>query len=336
MEEETINSDLTNLLLLIILIITIIANGIQSYFYKGNERFDWTSGVKSSEGNMIQVSTCDFNGNSYDIDKDMILDNGWEKINECENSMKETFFPDSLSIKWFSYNEKKFYKGNFALPKETILVKAAQLGILPSKKEGHITVARFITEVKQKGKLLVWLQKAGYENDSIKLLIGTYQAKETKTRWNILDDYLESDNNIDINITKKVNLVMDRYSYKLEIKLPNGYILHNSNFEFFNQKILRFNEREPKRDSILNFLPEGFYLEWGNGRKKFNTQFSFDEDEVLDVFSRESGSKLEPLILELTVNNANSDIKVMLTNSKTIFKDKYKSKNERKIIQLRN
>lgn len=331
---------LTNIILTIILIISLIANGIQAYLFKANERFDWSIGVISSKGNVVQVANCNFNGNFYNIDKDKILDDGWNEINDTENDMKEAFFPDSLSIKWFSYNEKKFYNGNFSLPKESILTKALQIGALPSNKQGYAEVLRFIAEVQPKGKVIVWIQNFDEKDNNRKLQIGTYHAKETKATWHIFDDSSETNKTSAIDISKKVDLVMERHFYKLNIKLPTGYTLNNSYFKLFNQNIWRFSERELKTALSFDFLPKEFYLEWGNGKKRFNTQFSFDEDEVLDAFRKEGNNRVKSLVLELIVNDHNNAIEVSLKNSKAnsniIFKDKYQSKNERSIIQLRN
>lgn len=79
----------------------------------------------------------------------------------------------------------------------------------------------------------------------------------------------------------------------------------------------------------------------GNGKKKFTTQFHFDEDDVLDTFRKESDNedKSKLLVLEIIINDRNDAIKVILKNTKinseVIFKDRYKSKNERSIIELR-
>jgi len=344
MKKENKDTDLTNILLGLILVVTIIANGVQIYFFKGRERFEWNIGVISSKGNIVQVSSCDFKGNYYDINKNIILDNGWDKINASKNNTTDTFFPDSLSISWFSYNEKKFYKGNFALPYETILAKSVQMGIFPSRNYTYRTdqVLRFVVEVQSKGALAVWIQNFDKENKETKLKIATYQSKEIKADWHIFDHYSETNKTLDIDISRKVALVMEKHFYKLEITLPSGYTLDNSYFELFNQNIWHFSERQLKTTPGLHFLPKEFYLRWGNGRKIFTTQFSFNEEDVLDTFRKESGigDKTDLLVLELIVNDLNDAIKVILKNTKTnsevVFKDRYKSKNERSIIQLAN
>lgn len=331
--------DFTNILLTVLLIVTVIANGVQNYFFQGRERFEWNIGVISSKENVVQVSSCNFKGNSSDINKNMILDNSWDKINNSENNTVGAFFPDSLSISWFSYNEKKFYTGNFVLPYETILKKAVQMGIFPTENSTYRNdqILCFVAEIQPKGRVAVWIQKFDENDNETKIKIGTYQTKEIKATWHIFDHYSETDKTSDIDISKKVALVMERHSYRLEIKLPDGYTLDNSYFEFFNQNIYSFSERKSKTIPVFDYLPKEFYLKWGNGKKKFMTQFSFDEEDILDNFRKESGNaKAESLVLELIVNDRNNGIKVILKNTKTnsefIFKDRYKSKNEMTIF----
>ncbi|OXB04760.1 hypothetical protein B0A81_16485 [Flavobacterium plurextorum] len=195
MKKEIIYN-LTNKLLTVILLVTIIANVFQFYNYKSYERFDWTGSVISSKGNIVQVAVCDFKGNDYHINKDKILNEGWDQINDCKENMKNSFLPDSLSITWFSYNEQKFYSGSFALPTEIILTKATQIGVLPSIKNDYDLdrVLHFIAEVQPKGKVAVWIQKSNKNDKDSKLKIGIYQAKETKATWHIFD-YSETDKN---------------------------------------------------------------------------------------------------------------------------------------------
>ncbi len=195
----------------------------------------------------------------------------------------------------------------------------------------------FVAEIQPKGRVAVWIQKFDENDNETKIKIGTYQTKEIKATWHIFDHYSETDKTSDIDISKKVALVMERHSYRLEIKLPDGYTLDNSYFEFFNQNIYSFSERKSKTIPVFDYLPKEFYLKWGNGKKKFMTQFSFDEEDILDNFRKESGNaKAESLVLELIVNDRNNGIKVILKNTKTnsefIFKDRYKSKNEMTIF----
>lgn len=323
MEKKYKFKDPTNKILCTILLVTLIANSVQIYLFNSPERFDWTTTVISSKGNIVQVSDCNFKGNSYRINKDMIL-NSWDKKNNSEYEIKNTFLPDSLSITWFSYIEQKFYNGVFSLPYESILEKAKQLDITHSKKTEYSVC--IVAEVQPKGKVDVWIEKLEENYKGKKLKIGTFQAKEINATWHIFDHYLETDKTSDIDISKQVALVMEQHLYRLEIKLPNGYTLEDSYFKLFNQNIWYNDKNKPEAPPLFNFLPQQYYLKWGNGRKNFSTQFYFDEDEVLDAF-RKNNNKSEPLVLELILSDRYNFAKVVLRNNKTnseiVFKDKY-------------
>ncbi|WP_286967699.1 hypothetical protein [Flavobacterium sp. UBA4854] len=90
------------------------------------------------------------------------------------------------------------------------------------------------------------------------------------------------------------------------------------------------------QSTVFYNIPKGFWLIWGNGKKQFNTQFTFDKDEVLDLFRKESNDKDNSvsLVLELIVSDKNT-VKVMLnntfTNNKAELRNDYESRYERKI-----
>lgn len=322
---EKINKfkDPTNKILFMILLATLIANGVQMYLFNPFERYDWTTTVVSSVGNIVQVSECYFKGNSYKINKNMIL-SSWETENNSENETRNTLLPDSLSIKWFSYSEQKFYYGFFPLPYESILKKAKQLGITYSTRNDYRVY--LVAEVEPKGKVSLWIQKYGNKDKNTKLKIGIYQAKEIKATWHVFDDYLETDKTSNIDVSKKVALVMEQHPYKVDVKLPIGYTLYGFSFDFFNQNDWYSKDNDLKAPLIFSSLPKVINLKWGNGKKRFSTQFYFYEDEVLNAFRKES-SKSEPLVLELILSDRYDYVRVTLknkeTNSKVEFKDKY-------------
>lgn len=253
----------------------------------------------------------------------MIL-SSWETENNSENETRNTLLPDSLSIKWFSYSEQKFYYGFFPLPYESILKKAKQLGITYSTRNDYRVY--LVAEVEPKGKVSLWIQKYGNKDKNTKLKIGIYQAKEIKATWHVFDDYLETDKTSNIDVSKKVALVMEQHPYEVEVKLPIGYTLGSFSFDFFNQNGWYSKDNDLKAPLIFSSLPKVINLKWGNGKKRFSTQFYFYEDEVLNAFRKES-SKSEPLVLELILSDRYDYVRVTLknkeTNSKVEFKDKY-------------
>ncbi|WET01697.1 DUF2931 family protein [Flavobacterium sp. YJ01] len=318
--EDTING-----LLSVLLVLILFAIAVQRYNYKADERFEWGSGVLSSKGNVVQVSSCHFHHAkdwNYDDNKENIIDDGWDDINYI-NLQNDVFYPDSLSISWFSYIEKKFYKGKFILPYKIILEKAKHLrmnkkryGKNYSEEDSNKVMLRFLAEILPNGKLAVWIS-----NDDNKLKIGNYQAKEVNETWHIFDksDQINSTSTIDISV--KVALVMERYPYRIDIKLPNGFYLSNSDFTFFNQKDRYFKSKKPEKTLIFYQIPDCFRLSWSNGKKEFSSQFYFKEDETLNAFRKlKTLQKPNPLLLELKINNTNDSISAILKNDKSSVK----------------
>jgi len=318
--------DIINGLLAILLLLILVANAVQTYNYKADERFEWSSGVLSSKGNVVQVSSCFFHHSSYgsyDVDKESIIDDGWDDINYSEQNIEDAFYPDSLSISWFSYMEKRFYEGNFILPYKIILAKAQQLRMNTNQYEESFSRAnpdkialRFLAEIMPSGKLAVWI----LDGDK-KLKIGNYQAKAVNETWHIFDGHGETDSTSNIDIPTKVALVMERYPYKIEVRLPSGFHLRDSDFIFFNQNNWYFHSREPEKIPVFDGIPDNIRLSWGNGKKKFSSQISFKEDEILSAFrTLKIQQNQNPLLLELKINNANDSISIILKNAKKSLK----------------
>lgn len=310
--------DRINVLLAVLLVIIIAANCIQVYNYKADERFEWSSGVLSAKGNVIQVSSCYFHHTdnwNYDVDKNSVLDDGWDSINYSENSKENAFYPDSLSITWFSYTEKKFYDGNFKLPYSVILEKAKQLRTTTSEydmdfaRENPNKIAlQFLAEVMPKGKIIVWISDYGK-----KIKIGEYQAKPVNRTWHIFDDIQEKDTDSKIDIALKTALVMEKHPYMIDLTLADGFSLLTAEVQPFDQNNWSLESGGNKGPHIFSCIPADIRLSWGNDKNEFAAQISFKELETLSAFRKlDSPENTNPLMLELTVDNKNDSIHILL------------------------
>ncbi|MFB9078283.1 DUF2931 family protein [Flavobacterium procerum] len=326
MKYFTKREDRINVALTVLLLIILIANLIQIYNYKADERFEWSSGVLSKKGNVVQVSTCYFhhtNNWNYDVDKNRIIDNGWNDINFSEKSKENSFYPDSLSITWFSYTEKKFYNGNFKLPYAIILEKAKQLRETTNPYKSNFAnenpnqvLLYFFAEILPKGKLLVWISDADKN-----LKISEYQAKTVNETWHVFDDIEEKNTNSKIDIDAKVALVMEKHSYNVDLNLPDGFYLTEADVKLFNQNNWSLEDGKNKKNYIFENIPSGIRLSWENDTRRFATQISFDELEILNTFRKMYvPEKAKPLLLELTVNNKNDSIVISLKNNLKVIK----------------
>ncbi|MCP2026593.1 hypothetical protein L1276_001737 [Flavobacterium sp. HSC-32F16] len=326
MKYFTKREDRINVLLTILLLIILIANSIQIYNYKADERFEWSSGVLSQKGNVIQVRTCYFYHSgywNYDVDKNLVIDDGWDEINSSEKSKENSFYPDSLSITWFSYTEKKFYNGNFKLPYSTILEKAKELRTTTSQYEESFAKENpdqislvFLAEVLPKGKIRIWIS----DGDK-KFKIGQYSAKPINETWHIFDDIEEKDINSKIDIDEKAALVMEKHRYNIELNLPDGFDLKTAEVELFNQNNWSLENSNNQKAFVFDHIPSGMSLSWGNHEQNFASQISFNELETLNTFRKlDVSGNSKPILLELTVNNKNDSIHIILKNEQNRVK----------------
>lgn len=324
MKYFTNKEDRINVFLAVLLIIIVLANCIQVYNYKADERFEWSSGVLSKKGNVIQVSSCYFHHTddwNYSVNKNSVLDDGFDDINYAENSKENAFYPDSLSVTWFSYTEKKFYDGNFKLPYSVILEKAKHLRTTTTQydmdfaRENPNKISlRFLAEILPNGKVIVWI--SDYDK---KLKIGEYQAQPVNRTWHIFDDIQEKDTDSKIDIALKVALVMEKHPYIIDLTLPDGFSLLSADVELFNQNNWSLSSGKSKGPYIFTGIPAGIRLSWGNDKNDYASQISFKELETLSAFRKlHSPGNSKPLKLELTVNTSDSILMLLKSEQKTI------------------
>lgn len=326
MKYFTKKEDKINILLAVLLLVIVIANVIQIYNYKADERFEWSSGVLSTKGNIVQVSSCYFyhTGNwNYDVDKNSILDDGWDDINYSENSKENAFYPDSLSITWFSYTEKKFYNGNFKLPYSIILEKAKHLRTTTTDYDADFArenpnkiSLRFLAEIMPDGKIRVWIS-----DYSKRLKIGEYQAKSVNETWHIFDDIAEKNVHTKIDIATKIALVMEPHQYNIDLKLSDEFYLKTAEVKLRNQNSWNLEHDNNKKPYVFDRIPAEIRLSWGNDKNDFAAQISFDELETLSAFRKFSILKnSKPLMLNLIVNNKNDSIVLLLKGENEMLK----------------
>uniref|UniRef100_UPI002631121D DUF2931 family protein n=1 Tax=uncultured Cytophaga sp. TaxID=160238 RepID=UPI002631121D len=104
-----------------------------------------------------------------------VLEAGWGS--NGMNMSRSDIIPTGFRVTYFSYVENKFYKGDFALPSETIrdLFKEGMIGYLTKK---YATYKAMIVGMAPGGVLVVWMQGVDKQVE-----IGRYQATEYNMEW---------------------------------------------------------------------------------------------------------------------------------------------------------
>jgi hypothetical protein len=312
-------SDIINIILGIILLLSIGANVRQTKAYRGNERFEWGAGVFTPAGNTVQVADCAFvNGKywNYNIRKSMILDSGWTEVNYTERTKENALYPDSLHICWFSYNERKFYEGNFNLPYQLIFKQAELLRKTTTQYEMQYARANpdkillyLVAEVLPQGKLNIWLTDLGKH-----IKISSYQAKAVNKDWTIFNEISDSQTpQPKVDIAMQVALVMEPHSFMFKSARPGKLELQHLDLDFFNQNNFDSDHYNGYYLPMYHRIPERFNMTWGDEQTAYTTSWNFKKEEILAAFrelDRLPGK--DTTILKIQINEASNKLSVAL------------------------
>ncbi|AZA93340.1 Uncharacterised protein [Chryseobacterium nakagawai] len=203
---------------------------------------------------------------------------------------QDDLLPDSLSIKYFSMEEKKFYQLNTRLPLEKMQSS------LKNKSLG----AYLRLEIQSKGKISLKIELSGSHNVG-SVLIGNFQAKEFPGTLKMLvyrkysgDEYNEFPSLK--GVSDYSDLLIQRYSWVAKIETENSEKISGISASTFDDKSMS-TEGVTFEDAKLRNLPDRFLIDWGN-TQKYGSSFSFDSQEILDAFKALNQIKVsEPIVI---------------------------------------
>ncbi len=295
--------NIINAVLSAVLGIWIIANVVKSINYRAADRFDWGSGVYTQPGNTVQVAECTFSygsGWNYSINKTAVLSNGRENINYTEKGLNNAFYPDNLTICWYSYTEQKFYEGKFSLPYKHINELARTLRNTTDYKINLY----FLAELLPQGKITVWLSDLGKY-----VAIGKYQAKAVNKTWEIFNSPYGGDNKTKTNSATQTALVMEEHPYSVEIHLPELLSLQDLTINPYNQIGWHLDKKNIQAIPIFKNIPHEIDITWGNEQKVYWVHYYFKDEEILSAFKKlQSLPGNNKTVLQVKVNDQNDQV----------------------------
>ncbi len=295
----------TNIVLSFLLISLILAIVNEEIKYKRNERFDWTSDVDVADStNTIRVIEGVLVRKF--LEHDIIDHDNWNKILysgnfQTANSHENELLPDSLKIKWFSYNDNSFYEIKDKISYERII------DILKNYKNDNL---KFEIVFNKKGKIDLYFG-VGFERKQI--FITSFDAKKINHKW---------------EFSKNRN--RDVFLMNSKIKF-NPYLEINSDSKFKDCSAFLFDENRFGYDSISKgklfqfssvikskpFKSISFELnndKFQNGELYFDLDFS--EDELFNCLTKMDNS---PKKLEVKLDEKDSVKSVFLSDSEMRF-----------------
>ena len=238
--------------------------------------------------------------NTFDKSKRMLHSDSRVLLNSKSNDSiyfksEHGLLPDSLHLKYFSIEDRKFYELNTNIPYNKIK-KAAKASY------GRLSID---VEIKSKGNVILSVNS----KNLIPEKTSVFQAQETtgnlsellfvtrqKTRYNDYDGIT--------NVKDFADLMGNKYNWVFKTELePGDQISSAYAYSFLNEKIYDIEE-----DQILGKLsiPERFYIYWTNGNK-YDTVYYFNPIEILSTFRK--------------LNHIDGEEPILLTFK--LYKDKY-------------
>jgi hypothetical protein len=263
-----------------------------------NTPLEYASGICAPELYPVEIYQGDFYTAKdwLPLTNGGILEAGWG--DNGMNMSRSGIIPTAFKVTYFSYMENKFYKGDFALPSDTIrsLFKEGMIDYLTKK---YDTYDAMIVGMAPGGVLVVWMQ--GFDKQ---VEIGRYQATETDMEWEsfIPRTGYTQDEFVSRMINRRPEVLANfqknglmlglwdtyriKYSWRPKFEFPEGTIVEGIDLKMYNgEKFFLWGEELDKN----LFKPRA--LTWRNDLiwidetgQKFGANIDFDEKEIFDAY----------------------------------------------------
>ncbi|MDN3693922.1 hypothetical protein QWZ06_17385 [Chryseobacterium tructae] len=203
---------------------------------------------------------------------------------------QDDLLPDSLSIKYYSVEEKKFYQLNTKLPLEK----------MKSSLKNKTLGANLRVEIQSKGKISLKIEQSGSKSVE-SAVIGNFQAKEFPGTLKMLvyrkysgDEY--NDFPSLKGVSEYSDLLTQKYSWIAKIETENAEKISEISAYAFDDKPMKTDDETFEEVKPRN-LPNRFLIDWGN-TQRYGSNYSFDSQEILDAFKELNQIKgNEPMVI---------------------------------------
>lgn len=277
--------NILNVILVGILAVLIILYFTAKVKNKESEKVLWNAEIRSfsenssrSNPNIIKVINGvfynTFNNSTKKIDsdsKDLTSAESRESIYFQKNT---ELLPDSLSLKYFSVDERKFYQLQTKIPYD--LMRNAESKIA--------NLTKLSCEIYPKGKVILKID----QEDLPSINIASYRAKETAGNLDQLiykESLGEKYNDYEgiENINDFSDLLQNQYRWIFKVDLEDGDQLLNAYaYSFAEQNI--FDLKEKSLNAFEN-IPKTFYVRFGNVNQ-YGVDYYFHPNEILNAFRK--------------------------------------------------
>lgn len=285
--------DYINIFLAVILGVLVILNFAVRFKNREHDKLFWKAEIhsvaedsSSENSNAIKIIEAVFSNNFNNSESGIDYDSKELTSAKSENSVdfkiwEKELLPDSLNLKYFSIDERKFYRLSTPLPYQKMK------DWVKGKNDTDIPI--LILEIQPKGNILLKIIKNEEENAETQL-VATFKAKETTGNLDMLvyEKSLGGKYNgyesIE-NITDFSDLLQNQYKWFLKIEMEEHDMLTRVYaYSFKDEKI----EIAADNDTaVARNIPSTFYIYWKNKNKKeYNIQYALSPIQVLNAFRK--------------------------------------------------
>ena len=282
---KSIILNILNIFLAGILAVLIMLYFMAKVKNKESEKVLWTAEIRSfsensspSNPNIIKVINSvfynTFNNSTKKIDSDS-KDLTSAESRESIYFQKDTeLLPDSLNLKYFSIDERKFYQLQTKIPYD--LIKNAE--------QNSTDLTKLSCEIYPKGKVILKIDQEDFPS----INIASYRAKETTGNLDQLiykESLGEKYNDYEgiENINDFSDLLQNQYQWIFKVDLEAGDQLLNAYAYSFAERNI-FDLKEKSLNKYEN-IPKTFYVRFGNGNQ-YGIDYYFHPNEILNAFRK--------------------------------------------------
>lgn len=316
----------------------LISSGVAVVLCSNKKKYEWTASVTAPDMYPIQVHRSIFiydDGYTY-LDSGDYLKSGWGKSGRKNyTDTKSKPIPYRLVINWLSWNESKFYKGVFELPKEK-MERLFQEGYLNRRGERE-NYDIILVGMAPEGVVVVWL----LGNDAC-IEIERFQAEVTdefSTRdiapgsnglggeypslKQFAEDIMQPEIKEYIENYGLSNHIWDRYRTKFLYRTLVQYESDSGKTNRLRQELYNGERRwltpaEMDNPSyLLQARAKEIIFDWFDGEDIYRGFVTFDEREIPDIYEqiyKDTPEGKGEIVIK--VNRANDDIDVFFRSGK--------------------
>ncbi|RZJ70723.1 DUF2931 family protein [Flavobacterium sp.] len=275
---------------------------------KMEEKFAWTATLSAPAEYPIEIYKGELSSADYDQNfKDWgIINPGWGNMfGTVVSGPTQKAAPDNLKVTWLSFAEKKFFSGNFELPKDKI-ASLLQQGF-KDENDKQQAYTNIVIGFAPKGLASIWVMGAGK-----RVLVAQFHARETTIdpksveshdTYMFREGYIERTLQNDMIMTDEVKQKIavsgnpdpskyekhynEKFSWKPSFELYENGSAENFGFTTFNGEMDKlFGESLTKSEAKSRAVPKECFFYWktDKGEKHAVKVVSFDENEIYEAF----------------------------------------------------